>query len=106
MNIKKDSIEESESQSSSASYAGAGGGTIIAVLANQLPDTNIAKPILQYTAPSITVLISFLWVLLRNHYRDKEVDTLFKKARERLIKRNELPQRKAMGFPMNLGIAL
>jgi hypothetical protein len=90
MNTNNGSSERNESNAN-AGFAGAGGGTFIAVIANQLPDANIAKPILQYAAPSITILISALWVYIQVKIRDKEVDYLFKKAREQLKRRIDDP---------------
>jgi|GEM_PF-2758691 len=90
MNLENDSEKKNESKTN-ASLAGAGGGTLIAVIANQLPNSSVVRPILQYAAPSISILITALWVLIQvkiaNHFRDKEVDFLFQKAREKLKRR-------------------
>ncbi|MBJ7297642.1 MAG: hypothetical protein JHC73_15290 [Dolichospermum sp.] len=87
MIVQNDSKEKREAQTS-AGLAGAGGGTLVAVIANQIPDSNIAKPVLQYMAPSISILITALWVWLQvtaaNHVRDMQVDALVKTAKVKL----------------------
>jgi hypothetical protein len=59
--IAQNNSKEKREAQTSAGLAGAGGGTLVAVVANQVPDGNIVKPALQYMAPSISILITALW---------------------------------------------
>lgn len=77
--------------------AGAGGGTLLAVIANNLPDDSFWKPVLRYVAPSVAVVVSVLWRWIqtilwrwvenevRTYYRTHKVSKLSKKARARLL---------------------
>ncbi|MCF6406791.1 hypothetical protein L3C95_28090 [Chitinophaga filiformis] len=47
--------------STSASIAGAGGGTLLVLLANNLPDTYPLKSWLVIIAPSVTIVLSLFW---------------------------------------------
>ena len=84
----KNSSQESREAEKNAGLAGAGGGTLVAVIANQLPDYNIAKPILLYLSPSISILVTGLWawmqVKVANYVRDKTVDKLIQTAKAKL----------------------
>ena len=77
--------------------AGAGGGTLIAVIANHLPESSIWKPLLSYAAPSFAVFLSVFWrwvqtivwrwienEVLRS-IRDYKTSKLYKKAKARLM---------------------
>lgn len=84
----KDSSQKKKEAQANASWAGAGGGTLVAVVANQLPDQNIAKPTLLYLSPSISILVTAFWVWLQvkvaNYVRDKEVEQLIQGAKAEL----------------------
>jgi hypothetical protein len=58
--VQDDSKEEKESKTT-AGFAGASGGTLIAVIASQLPDDSPAKNLLIYSSPSISILFTLLW---------------------------------------------
>lgn len=47
--------------STSASIAGAGGGTLLVLLANNLPDTYPFKSWLVIIAPSVSIVLSVFW---------------------------------------------
>ena len=47
--------------STSASIAGAGGGTLLVLLANNLPDTYALKSWLVIIAPSVSIVLSLFW---------------------------------------------
>ena len=47
--------------STSASIAGAGGGTLLVLLANNLPDTYPLKSWLVILAPSVSIVLSLFW---------------------------------------------
>lgn len=47
--------------STSASIAGAGGGTLLVLLANNLPDTYPLKSWLVIVAPSVSIVLSLFW---------------------------------------------
>jgi len=82
--------KEKKDAQTNAGLAGAGSGTLVALIANQLPDSNVIKPILHLSAPSISILVVGLWVWLKvkiaNYVRDREVDILIKKAKNTLEK--------------------
>ena len=69
-----------------AGLAGAGGGTLIAVIASSLDDP--LKQWLLFAAPSISILLSGIWiwaqVTIGNYFRDKEVKLLISNAKETL----------------------
>jgi hypothetical protein len=88
------SIETSSSRAG-AGFAGAGGGTLLAVLAAHLPDNDAAKPWLLYLAPSVSIVLSAVWIWVQvqiaNRFRDKEVHQLFERARGTLQEALENP---------------
>jgi hypothetical protein len=47
--------------STSASIAGAGGGTLLVLLANNLPDSYFLKSWLVIIAPSVSIVLSLFW---------------------------------------------
>jgi nitrogenase subunit NifH len=79
-----DNFKERKESPASASLAGASGGTLVALLANQIPDENTAK-VLLYLAPSISILFTFLWgwtqVKLIDYLNDKKAVRLTEKAK-------------------------
>ncbi len=91
--MNKNNSKNNISSKTDAGIAGAGGGTLVAVIANQFPDTNVAKSILQYASPSISILLSVLWIWLQvkiaNYIRDIEVARLINKTRKKLRERIE-----------------
>jgi hypothetical protein len=86
----QDDFKEKTKSNASARFAGAGGGTLVAVVASQLPDDNIAKNLLIYLAPSISILLTLLWGLVQirfvNYVNDREVERLVKVAKIKLEK--------------------
>ena len=73
-----------------ASLAGAGGGTLLTVIASSLDDTNILKQWLLYAAPSASILLSAILVwaqfTIGSYFRDKEVEFLIRNAKLTLEK--------------------
>lgn len=71
-----------------AGAAGAGGGTLLALLANNLPPDNSLRSWLIILAPSATVAISAGWIWLRHkierHYREKELKVLISQSKQTL----------------------
>jgi hypothetical protein len=55
------------------------------VIAAHLPDNDAARPWLLYLAPSVSIVLSAIWIWVQveigNRFRDKEVHQLFEKAR-------------------------
>jgi hypothetical protein len=82
--VQDDSKEEQGSKTT-ARFAGAGGGTLVAVVASQLPDDSPAKNLLIYLSPSISVLFTLLWgwvqVKVVNYIKDQEAERLIKLAK-------------------------
>jgi hypothetical protein len=78
-----------------AGLAGIGGGTLLTVIAANLPDDNGLKPWLLYLAPSGTILLSTFWiwvqVQLANKIRDKEINFLAENAKTTLKEALENP---------------
>lgn len=79
---------QNASPSTSAGIAGAGGGTLLTVVAASLPETNVLKPWLLYLAPSVAIALSAVWLWIQksiaNHFREREVQDLFDRARATL----------------------
>lgn len=73
---------------SNAGLAGAGGGTLVAVIANELPEGNLLKVPLIYCAPSISLILTMIWVWLQvriaSYFREREVKTLIEALRNEL----------------------
>jgi hypothetical protein len=77
--------------------AGAGGGTLLTVIANQLSEDSPWKPVLSYAAPSVAVFLSIFWRWIqttlwrwieneaRNAIRTYRASKLSKKAKARLL---------------------
>jgi hypothetical protein len=85
--FQNDPNRKKESETS-AGLAGAGGGTLVAVIASQLPDDNAAKSLLIYLAPSISILLTLLWGWVRikflNYINDREFERLIDVAIDKL----------------------
>lgn len=81
-------IQETEESKTPAGIAGASGGTLVAVIASGLEDSNPIKQWLFYSAPTITILLSAVWfwvqVTIRNYIRDKQVKNLTAEAKDTL----------------------
>jgi hypothetical protein len=79
-----------ERSKNSAGLAGAGSGTLVSVVANQLPDTNVLKVPLLYCAPSLSIVIALVlvWVQVRivSYFREKEVKNLVEITRREIKK--------------------
>jgi hypothetical protein len=58
--------EKSRRSNLPAGAAGAGGGTLLVLLANNLPADNRWKPWLVLIAPSVSIGISTLWIWLKH----------------------------------------
>ncbi|MCP4676993.1 MAG: hypothetical protein GY854_16035 [Deltaproteobacteria bacterium] len=71
-----------------AGAAGVGGGTLVAVIANNLPETNALKPWLILIAPSLSIFLGAGWLWLQvkvaNYLRDREVQTVIASAKKTL----------------------
>ncbi len=82
-------INENKTESKlGAGFAGAGGGTLLAIFASSMEDGNPLKLWLLYAAPTITILLTAIWVWvqvsLTNYLRDKQVKLLIENARNHL----------------------
>lgn len=60
-NPSTQSSNTQQPNSTSASIAGAGGGTLLVLLANNLPDTYPLKSWLVILAPSVSIVLSLFW---------------------------------------------
>lgn len=84
----RDEELEGKQPAAGAGLAGAGGGTLLAVMANSLPEGNIWKPWVLYLAPSAAVLLSVIWIWaqrqIASHFREREVGELFQRAKATL----------------------
>jgi hypothetical protein len=82
--VKPDQVESK----TGAGFAGAGGGTLVAVIASGLEESNPLKHSLLYAAPSLSILLSAAWiwaqVAIANYFRDKEVQLLVGSAKSAL----------------------
>lgn len=71
-----------------AGVAGVGGGTFLAVVATELPETNPFKIWLLYLVPSVSVLLSAVWmwvqVQIANFLKDNEFRAVMKAAKNEL----------------------
>jgi hypothetical protein len=71
---------------SGASAVGASSGTLVAIIANSMPDNNPLKPWLILAAPSVSVLFGAIWVWLRNkvikYVREREFRLLVSEAKK------------------------
>jgi len=79
-------VKQDEKESKAGAIAaGAGGGTLLAVVANTLPESNPAKPWLLLCAPSASIFLSAMWLWAQRqiilYLRDRE----FRTATRRLI---------------------
>ncbi|MDN6887853.1 hypothetical protein QMO14_30200 [Variovorax sp. CAN2819] len=76
------------SPSVSAGFAGAGGGTLLALVASSLPEGNALKPWLLWAAPSASVAFSVVWLWLARYatskMREREVNKLVTTVRLRI----------------------
>lgn len=81
----KSKITKSTASKAGAGVAGAGGGTLLIVVAKLLPEGHFLKSILPLAAPSIAVTLSALWLWLQveiiNYWRDKRLKTLAMRAK-------------------------
>lgn len=70
----KNELQTKENEN--AKYAGAGGGTLLAVVASQLDDGNPIKPWLICAIPALSVVFGAIWIWLQvkiiNIVRDNE----------------------------------
>lgn len=72
----------------SAGFAGAGGGTLLAVIASNLPEGNPLKPWLIWIAPSVSVAFGAAWLWMQrfvaSRSREREVTKLVTSGRATL----------------------
>jgi hypothetical protein len=80
--------EDSKQSKTNAGFAGASGGTLVAIVASQLPDDSPAKNLLIYLAPSTSILFTLLWGWIQsrivNYVKDQEAERLIKKAKVKI----------------------
>ena len=96
--------ETASSQSSrNSTVGGVSGGTLLAIVANQLPDSNPIKPFLIYLAPSSAIILTGLWDWARisigvysekrrTRRKEQEFERYFEKARTHLVMMLEDPE--------------
>lgn len=86
--ISRDDMSEGKQPVASAGLAGAGGGTLLTIIANSLPEGSVWKPWVLYLAPSFAVLLSAIWLWtqrqIASHFREREVSDLFQRAKNTL----------------------
>lgn len=78
-----------------AGAAGAGSGTLLALIANNMPDDNELKPWLILAAPSVSVVFGAMWVWLQakvvSYVREREFKLVISEAKETLDKELQDP---------------
>lgn len=67
-------VSKSKESKIGAGITGVSGGTLLITLAQQLPETNPYKSLLVLLAPTITVLLSYIFIWLK-----KGIDNYFKR---------------------------
>ena len=82
-----ETLNNQQPSSTSASIAGASSGTLLVLLANNLPDSYPLKSWLVIIAPSVSIAFSLLWKILI-----REKNAYYK--RKRVIKFKKLLQKK------------
>ena len=50
--------------------AGAGGGTLILMIAGVLPEKSLLKPLMTYLTPSISIFLSFTGIWIKKEFND------------------------------------
>ena len=87
--------KEADRSRGSAGLAGAGGGTLVAVVANELPDSSFLKVPLLYCAPSISLVLTLVWVWLQvriaSYFREREVRNLIEDLRTEIERKLQDP---------------
>lgn len=86
-----DAISPPKSESKAgAGAAGIGGGTLLVVVANSLPENSKFKPWLLLATPSVSVFLGALWLWLQvrllNMIRDREVNNAIEEMRRTIDK--------------------
>lgn len=101
--------KDADQSRNSAGLAGAGGGTLVAVVANELPDGNFLKVPLIYCAPSISLILTLSWVWLQvrvaSYFREREVKNLVENLKVELetkLKERDLPDELRLQFEKEL----
>jgi len=73
-----------------ANAAGAASGTLLAVLAQSLPDKSQLRLWLLLLAPTVSMLLSSVWLQLKriveNRIHQKEKDQLFRRLRDTILR--------------------
>jgi hypothetical protein len=69
-------------ESASKGLAGAGGGTLLVLLANNLSKDNPWRSWLALVAPSATIGITFVYRWVREYYADLEVQRLYRETKK------------------------
>ena len=87
MSAQNQASSVSESKAG-AGAAGVGGGTLVVVMANSLPESSKLKPWLLLAAPSVSVFLSAAWLWLQvriaNFVRDREAESIIASAKRTL----------------------
>ena len=69
-----------------AGLGGAGGGTLLIVIANSLPEDSRLKPLLIWAAPTFSVFLGaiFIWLQfrLKTYLQEREANTVFQEAKQ------------------------
>jgi hypothetical protein len=82
--------ENNNNQNLPANVAGAGGGTLLLLLAQNLPETNEYRSWLIIVAPSITVAIVAIWKWatkkIDNYWKFRKIESLKEKLRKDIDK--------------------
>lgn len=81
----EDEARTTKSGKAGAGVAGAGGGTLVALLATSLDDNNSLREWLIYAAPTVSVGLSGIWLWLQgkvvNRVRDREARGIIEDAK-------------------------
>ena len=87
-NPSTEALNTRQPSSTSASIAGASGGTLLVLLANNLPDDYYLKSWLVIIAPSVTIAVSLFWKIIireKNAYYKRKRVVKFKKLLQKKI---------------------
>ena len=53
-----------------ASIAGAGGGTLVLLIADSIPENWIIKPIVKYIAPTVGIFLTSFWIWVKKRFSE------------------------------------
>jgi hypothetical protein len=75
-------VDKNASNGLQAGIAGAGGGTLLILIADTIPESWGVKPFLIYLAPTISIVLSVFWLWIKKRYadynRNKKLDLALK----------------------------